>query len=224
MNILIVGFQRSGTTLLRRLLQLHPQIRRMFHEQFLVKICRDKQTMLDFANKHGVNTNTDNWGEKVPYFPSARKYPVVKYCEQWERYFGEASRILHIVRHPYDVALSNVKKFKNIHSVEQPIKIYKRIVPVAVKKIDKMKSTYTFKYEDLLMDTDNMMFNIYKHCGLKPDINFRKKMRVIQNYRYQKIDPSRAFAYREQNLKWKDYNLNSVIEIVNEIDGVKYEL
>jgi len=208
----------------RRLLQLHPQVRRVFHENFLVKICRDKQTLLDHVSKKGVNPKIHNWGEKVPYYPSARKYPIIKYCEQWERYFGKSSRILHIVRHPYDVALSNVKKFKYIHSVEHPIKTYKRIVPVASKKIDKMRSTYTFKYEDLLTDADGMMFKVYKHCGLKPDINFRKKMRTIQNKRYQKIDPSRAFAYREQNVKWKNYDLDSMIEIMNEIPGVKYTL
>ena len=224
MNILIVGFQRSGTTLLRRLLQLHPQVRRVFHEAFLLKMCRDKQSVLDFVSRKGVDPKIDNWGEKVPYYPSARKYPIIKYCQQWERYFGKSSRILHIVRHPYDVALSNVSKFKNINHVEQPIRTYKGIVPRAVKEIDKLRSTYTFKYEDLLTDADEMMFNIYKHCGLKPDINFRKKMRSIRNYRYQKIDPSRAFAYQEQNINWKDYELDSVIEIINEIDGVKYEL
>ena len=223
MNILIVGFQRSGTTLLRRLIQLHPQVSRIFHEHFLVKRCKDKQTLLNYVSKHKVNPTIDNWGEKVPYFPSARKYPIVKYCEQWESYFGSSSRILHIVRHPYDIALSNVKKFKNIHTVEQPISIYKKIIPNAVKKIDKMKSTYTFKYEDLLMDPDQIMFNIYKHCGLKPDIDFKKKMKAIENHRYQKIDPSRAFAYQEQNTNW-EYDLDSVIEIVNEIKGAKYKL
>ena len=85
------------------------------------------------------------------------------------------------------------------------------------------RMVFTFKYEDLLLDADDMMFKIYKHCGVKPDINFRKKMRGIQNKKYQKIDPSRAFAYREQNINW-DYDLANVIEIVNEIDGVKYEL
>jgi hypothetical protein len=75
-----------------------------------------------------------------------------------------------------------------------------------------------------LTDADGMMFKVYKHCGLKPDINFRKKMRTIQNKRYQKIDPSRAFAYREQNVKWKNYDLDSMIEIMNEIPGVKYTL
>ncbi len=223
MNILIIGFQRSGTTLLRRLLQLHPQVRRIEHESFFLNKIHDKQTLIQHVSRIGINPQTDNWGEKVPYFPNIRKIPVFKYCENWNRYFGSNSRILHIVRHPYDVALSNVKKFKHIKSLDMPINLYRRSVPSSVIKLAKMKSVYTFKYEDLLINSDEMMFKIYKHCGLKPDINFRKKMRKIQNYKYQKIDSSRAFSYQEQNIKW-EYNLSDVFEILNEIDGVKYEL
>ena len=223
MNILIIGFQRSGTTLLRRLLQLHPHVRRIYHESFFLSKIKDKQTLLQYVGQRGVNVQKDDWGEKCPYFPGLKKIPVYKYCEMWDRHFGANSRILHIVRHPYDVALSNVKKFKHINSTDMPINLYRRSVPPAVKKLSKMKSVYTFKYEDMLINADEMMFKIYKHCGLKPDINFRKKMRSIKNYRYQKIDPSRAFAYQEQNVNW-DYDLSDVFEIINEIDGVKYEL
>jgi hypothetical protein len=205
------------------LLQLHPQVRRVFHENFLLKTFHEKQALLQFIEKRGIDTKKDNWGEKVPYYPSARKFPIVKYCEQWDRFFGKNSKILHIVRHPYDVALSNVRKFKNINTVEQPLTIYKKIVPVAVKKIDKRPSVFTFKYEDLITDPDRMLFDIYKHCKLKPDINFRKKMRSIANSKYQKIDPSRAFSYLEQNINWT-YDMSSVIDVLNEVDGVKYEL
>jgi hypothetical protein len=223
MNILVVGFQRSGTTLLRRLLQLHPQVRRIYHENFLLKICKDKQTLIQFVENRGIDVTKDNWGEKVPYFPSARKFPIIKYCEKWNKFFNSKSRILHIIRHPYDVAVSNVNKFKYIKNLEQPIRTYKGIVPVATKKIMKMNNTYTFKYEDLLINPDDMLFKIYKHCGLKPDINFRKKMRTIKNRKYQKIDPSRAFAYKKEQKLNFDFDLDCVFDILNEIDGVKYD-
>ena len=208
---------------MRRLLQLHPKVRRVFHESFFLVKNKEKQQLIQTVEKLGVNPKIHNWGEKVPYFPNIRGIPVYKYCEKWNRYFGNNSRILHIVRHPYDVALSNVHKFKNIKSTEHPIRLYKKAVPPNTIKLLNMKNVFTFKYEDLLLDADSTMYRIYKHCGLKPDINFRKKMRGIQNKKYQKIDPSRAFAYREQNINW-NYDLDSVIEIVNKIDGVKYEL
>lgn len=222
MNILIVGFQRSGTTLLRRLTQLHPQVKRIFHEQFLIKHCSTKDILLDYVKK-SINTKKDNWGEKVPYYPSARKYPILRYCQKWEEYFGDNSRILHIIRHPYDVAFSNVKKFKNIKSIEKPITIYKNIMPISVTEIDKLNSTFSFKYEDLLLNSDEMMFKIYKHCGLNPEFDFKKKMLDIKNKRYQKIDPKRAFAYKKKEIN-KNYELDPVIEIINKIDGPKYEL
>lgn len=195
----------------------------MFHESFLLKKCKDKESLLQVVSKHGINVNKDNWGEKVPYFPSARKYPIVKYCKQWNEYFGESSRILHIVRHPYDVALSNVKKFKNINSVDKPIQIYKNIIPNAIEKIDKMDSVYTFKYEDLLLHPEEMMINIYKHCGIKSEIDFKKRMKKIKNKRYQGMDSSRAFAYKKQHYKWK-YDLKEVLKILNNINGVNYDL
>ena len=208
---------------MRRLLQLHPQVSRIYHELFLLKICQNKPALLKYVSNKGVNPKQDNWGEKVPYYPSARKYPIIKYCQQWEKYFGKSSRILHIVRHPCDVALSNVAKFKNINNVGQPIKTYKGIVPRAIEEIDKLKTSFTFKYEDLLTNQDEMMYKIYQHCGVTPDFDFKEKMKLIKNKRYQSIDPSRAFAYREQNLKWK-YDLNSVIESLNKVEGIKYDL
>lgn len=208
---------------MRRLLQLHPQIRRVFHENFLLKRCADKQALLQTVSQMGINVDKDNWGEKVPFFPSARKYPIIKYCQQWNSMFGKKSRILHIVRHPYDVALSNVKKFNNISNVEKPIRIYKKIMPNATVKIDQMKRVYTFKYEDLLMNPDEMMFKIYKFCGVKPDVDYKQLMKRIKNERYQHIDASRAFAYKKEKRKWK-FDMKDVFEVLNSIDGIRYEL
>jgi hypothetical protein len=178
---------------------------------------------MEHVKLKGVESEKDNWGEKVPYYPSARKYPIVKYCKTWEDYFADKSRIIHVVRHPYDVGFSTVKKFKNVSSVDKPIEIYRNIIPTAVKEIDKLKSTFTFKYEDLLLNSDEIMFKIYKHCGVNPDFDFKKKMMQIKNPRYQKINPERAFAYKRKDIN-SDYKLKPVIEILNTIDGPKYEL
>jgi hypothetical protein len=202
------------------LIQLHPQVSRIYHENFLLKRCNNKKDLLQFVSNRGIDINS-NWGEKVPYFPSARKYPIIKYCQTWNEYFGKNSRILHIVRHPYDVALSNVKKFKNINSVDKPIKLYRGIMSKTIVEIGNMESTYTFKYEDLLLHPDEMLFTIYEYCGLKPDINFRKLMKKIANPRYQSIDPSRAFAYKQKQIKWK-YNIKEVINLLNKINGTNY--
>lgn len=223
MNILIVGFQRSGTTLLRRLLELHPEVKRMLHEVFLLKRYDNKHSLLTYIKNLGIDTNKDNWGEKVPYFPSARKVPILRYCEKWNEYFQQQSKILHIVRHPFDVALSNEKKFKHITSVDTPIKIYKSIVPVVLEKTSHMLQMFTFKYEDLLLDSEKILFEVYKHCGLTPNIDFKSLMERIENKKYQKFDKERAFAYKKQKLV-SSYDLKDTMEKLNKIPGSKYEI
>ena len=220
MNILIIGFQRSGTTLLRRLLQSHPQVDKIFHESFLLTECKTKQQLIQHVDQRGFDVNKGNWGEKVPYFPNLKKIPVVKYCEKWNRYFGKSSRILHIIRHPYDCAISNVKKFKHIHKYTMPLNLYRTAIP---KALNIKRNVYTFKYEDMLINQDIVIPKIFEHCGLKSDIDFRQVMKKWENPRYQSIDPSRAFAYLEQNINFKN-DLSSVIEEVNKIGGPKYEL
>jgi hypothetical protein len=223
MNILIIGFQRSGTTLLRRLIQLHPQVKRIFHESALLKKYNDKKILLEYVKTNGIKLKKDNWGEKVPYYPTAKQYPIVKYCKKWEDYFGDKSRILHVVRHPYDVAFSILNKFDDVVSIDKPIKIYRNIIRSSVPEINKLKSTFTFKYEDLLLNSDEMMFKIYEHCGLSSDFDFKREMINIENPLYQNINPERAFAYKRKDIN-SDYKLKPVIEILNTIDGPKYEL
>ena len=207
--------------MLRRLLQLHPQVKRIYHENFLLKKCLSKDMLFKYVSQRGIKPTKDNWGEKVPYYPSARKYPIIKYCHQWNSYFGDQSRIIHIVRHPYDIALSNVKKFKNINKLAQPLTTYKSITPTAITKIEEMKTSLTFKYEDLLIDPDRILAEIYSHCGLTPDIDYKSRMKKIQNVKYQTIDPSRAFAYKQTNYKF-EVDLKKEIEVLNKIKGVKY--
>jgi len=85
MKILIVGFQRSGTTLIRRLFAMHPEIKLLAHENFfLAKYGNNKKKIsTHIHNWKQVNIDKDNWGDKTPYYPNIRKIPVRKYCDMW---------------------------------------------------------------------------------------------------------------------------------------------
>lgn len=221
-NILLVGFQRSGTTLSRRLLQLHPEIKHMLHEQFLLKRYNTAEKMNTYLKSKNIS-NSDTWGEKTPYFPSVRKIPVVKYCQMWNDIFEKNARIIHIVRHPMDIAFSTVKKFKNINTLDKPINVYKSVIIRAINGINELGNAYTFKYEDLLIDPDRVLKEMYEFCGVNGDIDWRSLMSKIKNERYRSINAGRAFDYKNKKIDG-NYDLKEIIKNVNElVGGIEYE-
>lgn len=221
MKILIIGFQRSGTTLLRRIIQVHPQVRRIFHEHFLLNKY-NKVTLQKFLEKYGVDFKNDTWGEKCPYYPNIRKNPVIKYCEKWNEYFGKESRIIHIVRHPYDVTFSIMKKNKNVKKFDIPVKMYCSKLSKTVPEILNLKNTITIKYENLLQNSEVVVPLLYDFCGLDKDVDFRKLLLRLRNPKYQTINTVRAFDYRNKNVNTQ-VDLTDVLNIINKIDGPKYE-
>lgn len=220
MKILIIGFQRSGTTLLRRIFQVHPDVQKMFHEKFLLKICSDKKTLENFLINFDIDPIRDNWGEKVPFYPGARKIPAIKYCEMWKEYFGKQAKIIHIVRHPIDVANSITEKYGT--NFNRGLTIYKNIMPAVVPNLLKDPSVLSIKYESLLLNPEAYVQKMYKFCGLRKS-NFKKRLEKLANNRYKKIDPTRAFAFREKKIP-KKLNLQNIFDVLNEISGPEYKL
>ena len=223
MKLLIIGFQRSGTTLLRRILHSHPEVRRAFHEEFLLKKCRTKNSLDKFLMNYDIDPVKDVWGEKVPFYPSARGLSMMKYFNTWKEYFGDEGRVIHIVRHPIDVGLSVVSKCKGQKYIKA-INIYKKIMPIVVPNLLDESIVYTLKYEDLLINPDKVVPKVFSFCGVDPEVDYKKNLAKITNSKYQKIDSSRAFAHRVRSDIGPDKSLQPVINILNRIPGPKYEL
>ena len=117
MNILLTGMQRSGTTLLRRILIVHPGVRRMCHESFFLTKHKNAKSLSNYMNTRGINSKKHIWGEKCPYYPNLRKIKVETYCQTLHNWYPKKFRVVHIIRHPIDVANSNVKKFRYIKRI-----------------------------------------------------------------------------------------------------------
>lgn len=223
MQILIIGFQRSGTTLLRRLFHQHPDVRQIFHEKFLLRACKSKDELIQFVDSKGISPLVETWGEKAPFYPGVRRIPVIEYCKRWNRYFGETSRILHTVRHPIDVALS-VEKKRGKGGIEHPLNLYKSVMRSVVPKIKNMKNAFTFKYEDLIINPDEVLPQMFEFCGIDKDIDFRETMSMLKNPKYQSFDTSRAFAYKRNPPKIQ-IDLSSTINVINRtVGGVEYTI
>jgi hypothetical protein len=222
MKILVIGFQRSGTTLLRRIIEAHPEVKKIFHEVFLMKKFAQKEKLYKYLKNTGILPDKDIWGEKVPYYPSIRRISVVKYCSQWKNFFEDDYRILHIVRHPLDIAFS-VEKMYGHSKFENSINIYKKIIPIVVPKLDCSSRVFTFKYEDLLIYPKRMLSEIFSFCNLNPKVNIFKYLETSDKSKYRKLNPSRAFAYKGK--VDKDYGLKDIVSNINkQIGGIPYEV
>lgn len=220
MKILIIGFQRSGTTLLRRLVTMHPDVRSIMHEYFLLAKHKNEGAVKSLMQSRGIKKD-ENWGDKTPYYPNIRRIPVKKYCEHWRQIFGKQARIIHVYRHPYDVAFSIDHKYKGQNFIKG-ISLYRRAIPRALETLD-MPFMLSFKYEELVTNPDKIVPDIYKFCGLK-EIDFRERMKLWENKKYQSFDPTRVFAYKGKKIPTIKEPLDDIILDLNDkLGGPRYE-
>lgn len=212
MKILVVGFPRSGTTLTYRIFKTHPQVSKMIFEQ---RILMNKRLMSSF-------TPGKICGEKVIYAKRVMgkigksKYNIVNYCNDWNNTFKDEARIIQIVRYPLD-SLNSLVISKKRHprgpSASKVYQEYLKYIPQYTLGISALNNCLTIKYEDLVMNPDEVIPNLYKHCDLKV-VKFKEKMKI-----------KRVFNHKEKDflLTWDD-RLKNVVNIFNTLPGIKYEI
>lgn len=199
-RILVIGFQRSGTTLMRRVIHHHPNVVRCIHEKRVIRKRNTKKEIYDYINNRlGMTDVTPDvhWGEKVPWYDGTGD-TIIKYANKWLSIFGEDARIVHIYRHPKDVANSNINKgwATNISAV---ISMQKS----SVKKVDASLSNYdryiSVRFEDLVTDPEQVATEIFKFCGLDYSRHTIKNLVAPDDVKWRffdRINPERAFAYK----------------------------
>jgi len=221
MNILITGMQRSGTTLLRRIFQVHPEVRHMFHESFFLTKFNSSRALRNHINSRKINSKKDIWGEKCPYYPNIRKIKIEDYCKKAHQWYPKKFRVVHVVRHPLDIANSNVKKFDYIKSIDKPLNMYKNIIPRIIPALDKLPYVIQIKFENLVMNPEDVVPQIYEFCNLNPDVDFTKHLAKLENPVYRKIRSDRAFDFRKSEQKLK-VSFDEVFKVANTIEGPNY--
>ena len=203
-KILITGFRHSGTTMLHQLVKAHPQVGFIENEESLIEFDKPKNWMLMIASKKVPNMKKFSWGEKIPW--GTRKEDVngqraIRMTKKWLKFFKGKARVLHIVRHPFDVAMSGSGKIGK--------KDWKFITTSVPKVIDFMNTSPKcgiIKYEDLVIRPRAHLINIFEFLGLKSDLRTVDKI-LNTPLKFGKINSDRAFAFKNKKINKKfEYN------------------
>ena len=105
MKILVIGFPRSGTTMMQRIIRQHPDVKKVFFETNLMKLIgTEKENLLNKKFPQGKNIGEKVIYEKEVMGKATNDAPTpVDYCKMWNKGFKNEARIIQIIRHPYDV-------------------------------------------------------------------------------------------------------------------------
>ena len=221
-RILLVGFPRSGTTFSRSIFLNHPEVGMFLFEKWILNKC---ETLQDVEKKHPFFKNQDKaCGGKVIYAKKVigkigrSTQTIVDYCEKWNRLFGEQSKIVQIVRHPYDSLNSLVLSKKR--TPRGPIfgsvmEQYLTYIPDYTLQMAALPNVFTYKYEDLVLNHEETLKKILEHCGLSTKYKYSKRVKTEKALNHQ----------RNKKLLFKyDPRLETAVEKFNSLPGMKYEL
>ena len=220
-RILVVGVPRSGTSLTYRIFSKHPQVHKMLFEKWALNRTSTKSEAI---KRHPFLGRRGACGEKVINIKRVvgkiglSNRTIVDYCKKWNSYFGDDSRIIHLVRHPYDCLNSLVKSKKRFPRgpvFESAYQEYLNYIPHFAQEIARLPHCLTIKYESLLTDPDSIR-KLYSYCELDPSYKFKEGIKVGRAFNYKYKVDQLLFEYNPK--------LEKVIEVFNKFGGPKYDL
>ena len=183
--LLILGYERSGTTLLRRIVSMHPSLQYdIVHEQkdklFKSNNIEDAIENLTIKSKqNGVFTGAISSilsGQKIPYidFNTAKK-SVNKFSVLFKDYW-----IIHIKRNMFDAVNSQVRTFKRNEKV--CLRNYKKSVPLVLKFLREKNNVLLLDFENVLSNPRDQIKSLYEWMGdFHEDDSFIDKVMSTKN-------------------------------------------
>lgn len=240
--VFLIGFPRSGTTLLDTILSSHPKIKVIEEKPMVLKMV-DKIKNNDLHSLKNINVPEIKDLQKK-YLMELKKYINLDnksnlYIDKLPlnlintgeivRIFPNAKFIL-VVRHPMDCVLSCFMQNFNLNdamcnflNLEDAAVLYKKAMELWNQYISVLKVNYiSIKYEDLIQNFESNIKIIIKFLNLnwnKSLLNYRetaiKRERISTPSYYQVIQP----IYQHANQRWKRYKkyLTNIEPILNEL-------
>ena len=228
--VFLIGFPRSGTTLLDTILRSHPEID-VLEEKPLInsveQIIKSKYNYslnelyklsmddLDFLRNHYLEILQNN-SDKKSAKKLIDKFPFQTVCLPLINLLFPDSKIIFTHRNPYDSVLSCFQQsfepnnaMANFRSIESASRIYDLTMSVWLDYKEKLKMDYiTSKYEDLIEDFDNHILKILNFL----DVSWNENIKNYRNTAHErgKINtPSSSQVvqplYKSSIEKWKNY-------------------
>ena len=228
--VFLIGFPRSGTTLLDTILRSHPEIDVLEEKPIInsveqiikskFKCSLDKLHHLtikdlDYLRDHYLEILRDNCDNKNAKI-LIDKFPFQTVCLPLIILLFPNSKIIFTHRNPYDTVLSCFQQsfepnnaMANFRSIESASRIYDLTMSIWLDYKEKLKMNHiTSKYEDLIEDFDKHILKILNFLDVSWDEN-------IKNYRNTAHDrgkintPSSSQVvqplYKSSIQKWKNY-------------------
>ena len=247
--IFLVGFPRSGTTLIDSILRGHPLIE-VLEEKPMV----EKMNFYFYNSLKGKQTDLRNISKahvkqlKKTYFDVANKYLFVdkksiidklplniKDVGFIHRIFP-ASKFIFVLRHPCDSVLSCfMNRFAmnnamiNFYTLSDTTNFYNKIMLLWKQYTTVLPIRYhTIKYEDIVENIETSIRPLIKFINLEWDksvLNYQitaKKRTIINTPSYNQVIKT---VYKESNGRWKRYKkeMKSVYPILEKwIKEFKY--
>ena len=229
--VFLIGFPRSGTTLLDTILRSHPEIdvleekpiinsvEQIIKSKFklsLNELHKLKEDDLDFLRNKYLETLKNNSDRNKNAKILIDKFPFQTVCLPLINLLFPKSKIIFTHRHPYDTVLSCFQQsfepnnaMANFRSIDSTSEIYNLTMNVWLDYQDKLKMNYvTSKYENLVNDFDNHILKILDFL----DLDWDDKIKNYRNTAFErgKINtPSSSQVvqpiYKSSIEKWKNY-------------------
>ena len=177
---LVIGYERSGTTLVRRLMSMHPALEYdLVHERprEMLKCKKTKQAIRKLtspatqAGEKTGGTMSILAGQKIPYVNYIFALRVVKH---FISLFPEAS-IVHVVRNPAEVIESQVRTFKK--NATKCAEAYKSSVPPMIKFCSRLRNRNAMIcYGRVTSEPMDLLRVLYEWMGEEVDEEHIKKV------------------------------------------------
>ena len=225
--IQMLGFPRSGTTLLENALAAHPAIE-TFEETAALNVATDRIEGVLFGHAPAGSLEEVFLKARAGYFDEIRslrrkleagvlidKLPIrtadtafiTKLFPEWRYIFS--------IRHPYDVVLSCFKQrfvpnpaMENFHTIEDASRLYDFAMTewFKVHTMDDPKVIYV-RYDDLVTDFDRVTGGVLDFLGLPWDDAVRDFSKAAENRAaktpsYQKVRQGLSIGVQTQ---WRNY-------------------